>query len=98
MFVIVWRYEVPTSDERGFSEAYGPEGPWVRLFSLHRGYLGTELVATTDPGVYLSVDRWDSEASFDLFMDTYGEKYEELDRSMSALTIDEKLVGRGTVV
>ena len=98
MFVIVWLYRVSPGREDEFRTAYGPAGPWVRLFALQTGYLGTELVITADVGTYLSIDRWDSEESFRQFMQSHEEEYQALDRSMDDLTLVEQHVGSGSVV
>ena len=82
------------SDFRG---AYGPRGDWSRLFALGNDYLGTELIGCEQPGLYLTIDRWEHEADFDDFMTVTSREYEELDRRLAALTISEELIGRGTV-
>ncbi len=80
-----------------FRSAYEPRGDWSRLFALGSGYLGTELVACEQPGLYLTIDRWEHEADFADFMTVSSREYAELDRRLTALTISEELIGRGTV-
>lgn len=98
MYVVVWLYRVAPGREEEFRTAYGPAGPWVKLFAPQTGYLETELVSTADVGTYLSIDRWDGEQYYRHFMESHEEEYHVLDRSMEALTVSEQFVGSGSVI
>lgn len=79
----------------GFERRYGPEGDWAQLFRHSPAYHGTELLRdTADPARYLTVDRWDSAATFEEFKRQMAEAYEKLDREREALTASERSVGR----
>src|SRR5215475_10493384 len=68
MFVVVWQFEIAEEKIAAFESAYGPEGPWARLFCLSPDYHGTELLRDTYvPGNYLTIDRWASEDAFRAF-------------------------------
>lgn len=94
MFVIVWRYTVRADADEEFRAAYGASGDWAELFGRSRQFLGVELMAG-GPREYLTIDRWESEAAFDAFMETMREEYQRLDRRCASLTDDEQLVLRG---
>jgi heme-degrading monooxygenase HmoA len=92
MFVRIWRYRVLEPDRSAFERAYGGEGDWARLFALGEGYLGTELLLG-EPGAYLTIDRWRSEADWWRFLEENGDAYRALDRECETLTADESEIG-----
>jgi len=98
MFLIVWKYKVHADREDDFRDAYGPDGDWARLFARYDGFLGTELIITDEPCRYMTIDRWDSEQSFNAFMERDHGEYQRLDERFEALTVSEDLVGKGTMV
>jgi heme-degrading monooxygenase HmoA len=98
MYVIVWKYEVLADSEMDFRAAYGPDGDWAELFAKHEGFVGTELIVTDDPYHYLTIDRWESEESFNAYSDLDREEYRRLDQQFEAFTVSEELVGRGSTL
>jgi heme-degrading monooxygenase HmoA len=98
MYLIVWKYEVLADREDDFRDAYGPDGDWARLFARHDGFLGTELMITDEPRRFMTIDRWESEQSFNAYMERDHEEYRRLDERFEAFTVSEDLVGRGTMV
>ncbi len=94
-FVVVWRFRVGASSVEAFERAYGTHGPWVELFAGYRGFLGSELVRSDEPGQYLTIDRWASRAAFDACMDAARDDYARLDGELAVLTGSEELVARG---
>jgi len=98
MFVVVWKFEVAEENVAPFEAAYGPEGTWAQLFRASPKYLGTELLRDAyEPGSYLTLDRWASEADFRAFRRDNDQKYEALDRACDALTAREMRIGAYTV-
>jgi heme-degrading monooxygenase HmoA len=94
---VIWRYQVEPERTAEFELRYGPSGDWVRLFSRAPGYRGTALLKDrADPLVYVTVDRWESEAAFASFQARYAEAYRELDASCAALTRAEARLGSFT--
>jgi len=94
MYTIVWRFTVQPNQASAFEEHYGPDGAWAQLFRKGAGYHGTRLyrdVAT--PGIYVTVDQWDSEAAFNAFMASNREAYRALDDRFAALTVAEEKLG-----
>ena len=67
MYLVLWRFRPAVGREDEFKLAYGPFGKWARLFRREQGYLGTELLRRSDDsGEYLTLDRWDSCATYEL--------------------------------
>lgn len=98
MFVVVWQFEISEEKIAAFEAAYGPDGAWAGLFRKAPGYQGTELLRDAyAAGKYLTIDRWDSEASFRAFRKQHDADYEALDRSCDDLTSRETRIGAFTV-
>jgi heme-degrading monooxygenase HmoA len=80
MFVALWEFEVKPGCEQRFEEAYGPEGDWARLFRRQPHYLETRLVRDTlRPGVYLTMDFWQSRGAYESFMDGHRNEYDKME-------------------
>lgn len=94
MVEIFYRYRVHPTQVRAFEHAYGPAGPWAKLFELQPGYIRTRLFRhKNDPGIYVTVDVWDSKADWDAFRRAYAEDYRRLDRQLALLKLEEHLLG-----
>lgn len=93
MFVRVWQFRVKPGSAGEFEEIYGPQGAWAQLFRRAAGYLGTELRPVPDAsGEYQTVDRWDTRAAWNAFLERHRPAYESLDRHCDALIEREMLV------
>jgi heme-degrading monooxygenase HmoA len=94
VYEIFWEYEVRPEQVAAFERLYGADGEWARLFRRADGYVETLLFRDTDrPTRYLTVDRWQSRAAFDTFVDAASSAYAALDRLGSALTVREHRLG-----
>ncbi|MGD0967576.1 MAG: antibiotic biosynthesis monooxygenase [Candidatus Aquilonibacter sp.] len=94
MIEVLYRYRVHPAQVRAFEHAYGPQGPWARLFSTHRGYRRTRLFRNkTETGVYLCMDVWESKADWDHFRAENAAAYSQLDRELHLLYVEELLLG-----
>lgn len=94
MVELFYRYRVHPSQARAFEHAYGPEGPWSRLFAQYRGFRRTRLFRhKKETGVYVCVDVWDSKADWDAFRAEAAEAYARLDRELRMLYLEEHLIG-----
>jgi heme-degrading monooxygenase HmoA len=94
MYIILWAYNVRPGAEAAFETLYGPSGEWVALFQKADGFLGTELlVAANASRRYLTIDRWESEASYEQFRSAYAGAYEMIDRAAEGLTESETRLG-----
>lgn len=92
--ILVWEFHAPAMRVAEFEEAYGPEGPWAKLFARADGFLGTELLRCADrPGRYLTIDRWESETAFELFKRVFGAEYLALDKSLEGIAATETRIG-----
>ena len=97
MFVVVWQFEIAEDKVTAFEAAYGPEGAWAKLFGTSPEYRGTELLRDAYiPGLYLTMDRWESEEAFRAFRKDHDAEYEAVDRSCDALTSRETRIGAYT--
>ncbi len=93
-FVAIWEYEVPSDREAEFLAHYASDGVWARLFGRASGYLGTELYRDrARPERFVTIDRWQDEASFRDFRRRFAADYEALDGHCAKLTRHEAQVG-----
>jgi heme-degrading monooxygenase HmoA len=61
------------------------------LFAGSPGFLGTELFASSsEPGRYLTVDRFTDEAAWQAFLAEHREAYARLDAACEGMTSDER--------
>jgi heme-degrading monooxygenase HmoA len=95
MYVRIWEFRVKPGNEAEFRTTYGPRGSWTELFGSAGGYLGTELLASTmDSAIFVTIDRWESEAAWQTFLRTWTDDYQTLDRACEALTESEREIGQ----
>jgi heme-degrading monooxygenase HmoA len=93
-YVRVWKFRAAPGRTADFASAYGPAGDWARLFRLGDGYLGTELLHPAQSGgLYLTIDRWRSEADWQRFLETHGAAYRALDARLAPLCAEDTEVG-----
>lgn len=94
MFVILWEFEVKSGSESAFERVYGPQGDWVRLFRCDPHYQMTRLLKDTSrPGIYCTMDFWDSEVAYEKFKSTQRQAYQALDQATQGLTLCERYLG-----
>ena len=93
-YVYLWEYRVPAATADAFSQAYGPQGAWVQLFSQQPGYLGTELLQDLrDPQRFVTLDRWRSREDYERFHATHNEAFNRIDAECERLIQEERLLG-----
>jgi heme-degrading monooxygenase HmoA len=91
MIIRVWEYDVREAAVAEFERVYGADGAWAELFSSSEGFEGTELFASvSNPGRYLTVDRFRDEASWRRFQAEHREAYLALDAASEGLTVAER--------
>jgi heme-degrading monooxygenase HmoA len=94
MHFIIWEFAVREEHLEDFICAYGANGEWARLFRLAEGYLGTQLLRSSQQaGVFVTIDRWESAARFENFQQEFGAEYKELDTRFEGYTLSERKVG-----
>ena len=92
--VRVWKFRPRPGCEQEFALAYGADGVWAALFGKAQGYLGTDLYQPDQPGGWwMTVDRWDSAAAFEVFGHEFGEEYRALDAELEGVAGEEEFVG-----
>jgi heme-degrading monooxygenase HmoA len=95
MFIVIWEYQVKSEHQPGFEEVYSSSGAWVELFKNGEGYLGTELLHSTEaPGQYITIDRWDSKENYESFLSQWKAEHERLDGQYASLAEHEGCLGR----
>lgn len=98
MIATIWRFHVPTASVEAFEHAYGPAGDWADLFARAAGYVGTELLQLDgEDRVYLTIDRWHTEAEFHAAKKMLEREYAALDRRCDAYTSEETWLGLYTI-
>jgi hypothetical protein len=94
MFVALWEFEVKPGCEERFERAYGPDGEWARLFRSDADYSETRLLRDAfRPGVYLTLDFWNSREVYENFLSEQRAEYKAIDEAGAGLTISERKVG-----
>lgn len=94
MIEVLYRYRVHPAQAKAFEHAYGPTGPWAKSFSASRSFRRTRLFAhRTEPGVYVTIDVWESKADYDRFRSEQAEANARLDRELHLLYLEEHLLG-----
>jgi heme-degrading monooxygenase HmoA len=94
MHIIIWEFAVKEEHIQDFISAYRSNGDWATLFRSAHGYLGTELLRSSDkPNIFLTVDRWESATRFEIFHERFGAEYKKLDAQLEGYTSSEKKVG-----
>ena len=91
---IIWEFQVSSERVADFEAAYGPHGAWALLFGRAAGFLGVELLHSTEQqGRYVTVDRWASQSAFEAFRARFVADYEALDERLAGLATTETRVG-----
>lgn len=94
MVEVFYRYRVHPAQTRAFEHAYGPAGPWAKLFARHPGFRHTRLFKhKEEPGIYVTVDVWNAKADFDAFRKLFAAESRSLEKQLALLTLEEHLLG-----
>jgi heme-degrading monooxygenase HmoA len=95
MLIVIWEYQVKTEKRSEFENKYSSDGAWAELFKKADGYLGTELIRSTEiPRYYITIDRWISSDAYETFLSYWMEEYKILDLHCEGLTHHERYLGR----
>ncbi|GAB3381255.1 antibiotic biosynthesis monooxygenase family protein [Lysobacter fragariae] len=93
MLVVIWEYEVRAGHDAAFTSLYSTSGDWAALFREHDGYIDTQRLRGVD-GRFVTIDRWDSTAHYDAFLEAARDRYAAIDARGDALTVAERCIGR----
>jgi heme-degrading monooxygenase HmoA len=95
VLLIVWQFRPAPGREAEFAHAYGADGPWVELFRKASGFVESALAQdSADPGRFLTLDWWESDASFETFEREHAREYAAIDAKCEALCAEERPLGR----
>jgi heme-degrading monooxygenase HmoA len=91
---VVWEFVVKASALDEFQRAYGPKGPWSRLFQAYPGYRGTTLLRDTENSSrFITIDVWASRPQRDRMLTEAKSEYAAIDRLLAELTERENEIG-----
>jgi heme-degrading monooxygenase HmoA len=98
LYLIIWRFRCRENRSADFERAYAADGDWARLFARGTGFLGTELLKSSDEQLrYVTIDRWARLSDFEAFKAQWGAEYRALDEKCSGLTDSEESIGAFTL-
>ena len=93
MFQILWQFDATDEQVDAFAEANGPTGPWATFFRNAPGFLGTDLFRRTEaPACFLTLDRWETRAAYEVFRRERAVEYAALDAACEGLTVRESFL------
>lgn len=93
-YTYIWQFQVRPERESEFLAQYGVDGAWVKLFRRSPGFIETLLLKDrSQPGRYLTIDRWRSEKAHADFRLAFASEYAELDSLGNGMTSDERFIG-----
>jgi heme-degrading monooxygenase HmoA len=96
MYVILWEFVVRPEKVDAFVAAYKSDGAWATLFAQADGYIGAELLRSTDSdqaATFLTRDRWKTVEDFTRFQEYFAAEYRRLDTQFEGLTLRERKLG-----
>ena len=94
MYIIIWEYHVQPGRQTEFERAYSSTGTWAELFKRDTAYLGTELLRSEErPEIYITIDKWDSQAAYERFLQTWRREYDALNEQCNTLANHEHRIG-----
>ena len=94
-YLIVWEFQVRAGIEERFEKVCGSDGDWARFFSQDKAYMGTELIRDLKgERIYVTLDFWTSQESYESFRKRHHTKYKALDRKYEEMTESEREIGR----
>jgi heme-degrading monooxygenase HmoA len=96
-YTYLWEFLVKSGELEEFQQQYGPNGPWVALFSQAAGYIDTLLLRDrADPQRFITIDRWTTADAHRSFRSAFSREYAELDARCAHLTARETSLGEFT--
>jgi heme-degrading monooxygenase HmoA len=90
----VWEFIARADKIDDFERHYAASGSWADLFRRSAGYQSTQLLRDAEnPRRYLTIDRWDSLASYRAMRHRFEKEHDALDRACEAFTESEHRIG-----
>lgn len=94
MVQFMWEFVARADKVKEFEMHYSGSGPWSELFRRNPGYQSTQLLRDAENARrYLTIDRWDSVASYRAMRERFAREHEKLDRACEEFTESERRIG-----
>ena len=94
MFLVLWEFEVKPSSVDRFEKIYSPGGDWDSLFGGDANHHGSRLFRDhSRPRVYITIDSWQSLASYENFLASHATEYHALDTACKGICENERYLG-----
>jgi heme-degrading monooxygenase HmoA len=93
MFQVIWELKVKFKEREKFEKFYDPKGEWVKFFSKSSGYQGTDVLESGEgDGIFLVIDEWESEESFNEFIQSRKADFDLLEEKAKAASRTRKRI------
>jgi heme-degrading monooxygenase HmoA len=90
----IWEFIALPDKMEEFERHYSASGPWAELFRRSAGFRSTQLLRDSDNARrFLTIDRWESVASYRAMRERFAKEYDDLDRAYEAFTETERSIG-----
>src|SRR5947209_66355 len=94
MIEVIWTYRVRHEQVAEYERYYSDNGVWAELFSKAPEYRGTILLRDKDDSLrFATVDRWESWAAYERFLQEHRTEYDRIDGLCGEFTAEELKVG-----
>lgn len=93
MFQVMWELKVKFKERDKFERFYDTKGEWVKFFSKSPEYLGTDVLESGEgDGIFLVIDEWQSEETFNTFIQSNKAGYDQLEEKAKAASRTKKRI------
>lgn len=93
MFQVIWELKVKFKEREKFEQFYDAKGDWVKFFGKSPDYRGTDVLESGEgDGVFLVIDEWESEESFDEFVKSRKADYDLLEEKAKTASRTKKRI------
>lgn len=94
MYLVSWRYVVPSDRVQAFERVYSSEGEWASFFRGSPAYRGSVLLPQSGgTGAYLLIDAWADRESYERFLRDHAVEYAERSAASAGLYAAETKLG-----
>lgn len=93
MFQVIWELKVKFKEREKFEQFYDTKGDWVKFFSKSADYLGTDVLESGEgDGIFLVIDEWKSEETFNEFVKSRKADYDLLEEKAKTASRTKKRI------
>lgn len=94
MVEVFRKYRVHASQTRAFEHAFGPAGPWAKLFANASGFRRVRLFRNqTDAQSYVQIQVWETKSDWLAFLEQRQNDCARLAKELRLLTLVQQLLG-----